>query len=91
MLLATLSQCATPRRALPPVAVLCDVARMDRYCSIANNCFTGATGSRGEDLWYKCQQQMEAETEREKREETDTGGIKKRERKASNPFYSDLQ
>lgn len=30
MLLATLSQRATPRRALPPVAVLCDVAMMDR-------------------------------------------------------------
>lgn len=30
MLLATLSQCATPRRALPPVAVLCVVAVMDR-------------------------------------------------------------
>lgn len=30
MLLAMLSQCATPRRALPPVAVLYAVAMMDR-------------------------------------------------------------
>lgn len=30
MLLATLSQCATPRRDLPPVAVLYVVAMMDR-------------------------------------------------------------
>lgn len=35
MLLATLSQCATPRRALPPAGVLYVVAMMDRllqYC-----------------------------------------------------------
>lgn len=57
------------------------------YCSIANSCFTGATGSRGENLWHKCQQQMEAETEKAKGKETDIGGIKERGRKAINPFF----